>query len=88
LIAATYQLCFVDSTGKPVSDTQMLIADKTSENVQERSFHCTFNLKPLKYSSTESYYLTITDQNGMEVSREEFQIDIAFAVEEFDFYSE
>ncbi len=88
LTAATYQLCFVDSTGKPVSDTQMLIADKTSENVQERSFHCTFNLKPLKYSSTESYYLTITDQNGMEVSREEFQIDIAFAVEEFDFYSE
>lgn len=84
---ATYQLCFVDSTGKPISDIATLIADKTSENVQERSFRCTFTLKPLKYSNTESYYLTISDENGMEISREEFQIDIAFAVEQFDFFS-
>ena len=84
---ATYQLYFTDSTGKPVSDTATIIADKTSDNGQERTFRCSFNLKQLKYSSTEQYYLVITDENGMIVSREEFQIDIAFAVDEFDFFS-
>lgn len=84
---ATYQLYFTDSTGKPVSDTATIIADKTSDNGQERTFRCSFNLKQLKYSNTEQYYLVITDENGMTVSREEFQIDIAFAVDEFDFFS-
>lgn len=81
------QLYFTDSTGKPVSDTATIIADKTSDNGQERTFRCSFNLKQLKYSNTEQYYLVITDENGMIVSREEFQIDIAFAVDEFDFFS-
>ena len=84
---ATYQLYFTDSTGKPVSDTATIIADKTSDNGQERTFRCSFNLKQLKYSNTEQYYLVITDEGGMIVSREEFQIDIAFAVDEFDFFS-
>lgn len=84
---ATYQLYFTDSTGKPVSDTATIIADKTSDNGQERTFRCSFNLKQLKYSNTEQYYLVITDENGMIVSRDEFQIDIAFAVDEFDFFS-
>lgn len=84
---ATYQLYFTDSTGKPVSDTATIIADKISDNGQERTFRCSFNLKQLKYSNTEQYYLVITDESGMIVSREEFQIDIAFAVDEFDFFS-
>lgn len=84
---ATYQLYFTDSTGKPVSDTVMLIADKASGNGQERTFRCSFNLKQLKYSNTEQYFLVIADENGMIVSREEFQIDITFAVDEFDFFS-
>ena len=35
---------------------------------------------------TETYYLVIADENGLQVQREEFQIDIAFAVDEFDFF--
>ena len=85
--AATYQLCFTDSEGKPISDIQKIIADKTSDNGQERIFRCTFNLKSLKYTHTESYYLVIADENGLQIQREEFQIDIAFAVDEFDFFS-
>ena len=84
---ATYQLYFTDSTGKPVSDTVTLIADKTSDNGQERTFRCSFNLKQMKYSNTEQYFLVITDESGMIVSREEFQIDIAFSVDGFDFFS-
>ena len=84
---ATYQLYFTDSAGKPVSDTATIIADKTSDNGQDRTFRCNFNLKQLKYSNTEQYYLVSVDENGMIASREEFQIDIAFAVDEFDFFS-
>ena len=84
--AATYQLCFTDSSGKQISDIQKIIADKTSDNGQERTFRCSFNLKSLKYDSKEIYYLVIADENGLVVSREEFQIDIAFAVDEFDFF--
>lgn len=84
--AAIYQLYFTDSSGKFISDVQKIIADKTSDNGQERTFRCSFNLKSLKYSNTETYYLVIADENGLQVQREEFQIDIAFAVDEFDFF--
>ena len=85
--AAEYQVYFTDSNGKTISDVQRIIADKTSDNGQDRTFRCSFNLKSLKYKNTEAYYLVIADENGMQVSREEFQIDIAFAVDEFDFFS-
>lgn len=84
--AAIYQLYFTDSSGKAISDVQKIIADKTSDNGQERTFRCSFNLKSLKYSNTETYYLVIADENGLQMQREEFQIDIAFAVDEFDFF--
>ena len=86
--AATYLLYFTDVSGKQISDTQKIIADKTSDNGQDRTFRCSFNLKSLKYSNTESYYLNIADESGLQLpQREEFQIDIAFAVDEFDFFS-
>lgn len=70
-----------------ISDIAKIIADKTSDNGQERTFRCSFNLKSLKYDNKEIYYLVIADADGLVVSREEFQIDIAFAVDEFDFFS-
>ena len=84
--AATYQVYFTDSGGKQISDIQRIIADKTSENGQERTFRCSFNLKPLKYDNKEIYYLVIADDEGKIKTQEEFQIDIAFAVDAFDFF--
>ena len=85
--AATYLLYFTDSSGKAVSDTVKIIADKTSGNAQDRSFRCTFNLKSLKFDNKDSYYLMIADETGLQMPvREEFQIDIAFAVDEFNFF--
>ena len=84
--AATYQLYFTDSSGKAISDIQKIIADKTSDNGQERTFRCSFNLKSQQYANTETYYLVIADENGLQVQREEFQIDIAFAVDDFGFF--
>ena len=86
--AATYQVYFTDEDGKQMSDIQKIIADKTSDNGAERTFRCQFNLKSLKYSNTATYYLVIADEQGLQLpQREPFQIDIAFAVDEFDFFS-
>lgn len=83
---AVYQLYFTDSTGKAISDAPRIIADKTEENAEGRIFRVNFNLKSLKYSNAETYYLVIADGDGLPVSREEFSIDIAFAVDEFAFF--
>ena len=85
--AAVYALYFTDSNGKAVSDTVRLIADKTSDHAEERTFRVGFHLKSLKYDSKENYYLVIADKEGLSLSREEFSIDIVDAVTEFDFFS-
>lgn len=86
--ATTYLVYFTDESGKQISDVQKIIADKTSDNGADRTFRCNFNLKSLKYSNTATYYLVITDEQGLQMpQREQFQIDIAFAVDEFDFFS-
>jgi len=84
--AAVYQAYFTDSNGKQISDIQKIIADKTNENGQERTFRCSFNLKSLKYDNKEIYYLVIADEQGEKKTQEEFQIDIALAVDDFDFF--
>lgn len=84
--AVVYQVYFTDSNGKQISDIQKIIADKTSENGQERTFRCSFNLKSLKYDNKEIYYLVIADEQGKIKAQEEFQIDIALAVDDFDFF--
>ena len=81
-----YQIYFTDSKGKQISDVQKIIADKTSENGQERTFRCSFNLKSLKYDNKEIYYLVIANERGEIKAQEEFQIDIALAVDDFDFF--
>lgn len=86
--AQIYLLYFTDEYGKPISDAQKIIADKTGADNQDRTFRCSFNLKQLKYSNTATYYLVIMDEQGLMMpQREEFRIDIAFAVDEFDFFS-
>ena len=85
--AAQYLVCFVDENGKKISDTGKIIADKTSENAQERTFRCNFNLRSQKYSNRLPYFLVIADESGLQAPvKEEFQIDIAFAVDDFNFF--
>ena len=86
--ACNYQLYFTDASGKQISDTARIIADKTSDNGQDRTFRCRFNLRSMKFNKQDSYYLVIADESGLQApQREEFQIDIVFAVDEFDFFS-
>lgn len=85
--AVTYSLYFVDAGDNQISDVCRIIADKTSSDGQERTFRCSFNLRSQKYSKLDSYYLVIEDESGVQPPvKEVFQIDIAFAFEEFDFF--
>src|SRR5699024_859951 len=88
LSVTNFLLLFVNEDGKRISDNEKIIADKTSEKGKERTFRFSYNLKSLKYDNRASYYLVIADETGLQMpQKEEFQIDIAFAVDEFDFFS-
>ena len=87
IVSATYDIFMSDATGKPVSDIQTIIADKTDSDTMNRTFHKRFTLKNAEFKKTESYFLTILEKNTVNIiSKDEFSIDIAFANEDdFDF---
>ncbi len=85
--AAQYLVYFVDANGEKISDVNKIIADKTSADGQERTFRCNFSLRSKQYSNRASYFLVIADESGLQPPvKEEFQIDIAFAVDDFQFF--
>ena len=80
-------MCIRDSL---ITDIKMPFMDGLTlcKLVKKELPDCQFNLKSLKYSNTATYYLVIADEQGLQLpQREPFQIDIAFAVDEFDFFS-
>lgn len=82
---ASYDVYMCDASGKAVSDTKTIIADKTSNNGVDRVFRTRFTLKSVEFKKTDIYYLTIVEKGTTNVSeRIEFTIDIAF-VNDFDF---
>ncbi|MEX1029996.1 MAG: BREX-1 system phosphatase PglZ type A [Paenibacillaceae bacterium] len=73
-----YSLYFTDDMGVPVSDSQTVIADRTSDNASERVFRVRFTLKQMQFDRNKIYRLVIA--NDTDVPEEaEFRIDIAFA---------
>ena len=83
--ACTYNVFFMDAAGRPISDVQTIIADKTSDNGSERVFRVRFTLKGQEFKKTEDYYLTIMEKDSSGVPEKiAFTIDIAF-VNDFDF---
>ena len=85
--AAQYLVYFVDENGQKISDTGKIIADRSNDNAQERIFRCNFSLRSQKYSNRQTYFLVIADESGLQAPvKEEFQIDIAFAVDDFNFF--
>ena len=83
---ATYLVYFTDTNGQKISDVSKIIADKESDNAQDRTFRCNFSLRSQNYSNRDTYYLIIADESGLQAPiKEEFQIDIAFATDDFGF---
>lgn len=86
-VACTYQVFLTDSEGNVISDIQKIVADRSSTNNTDREYRSTFNLKQQKYSNREMYYLVIQDEDGLQVPiKEEMQIDISMAFDDFDFF--
>lgn len=84
-IPATYELYICDNMSTIVSDVQTIIADKTTDNVQERVTRIRFTLKGQEYSSTDPYYLNIVDKDSGDIKEHiEFRIKIAF-INDFGF---
>ena len=82
---AVYEIYLTDISGHVISDRQTVIADKTSENNNERTFRVSFTLKGLAFSKTETYSLLIREkETGLVTDRVGFNIDIAFT-NDFDF---
>jgi uncharacterized protein (TIGR02687 family) len=76
--ACSYTLHFTDDLGVPVSDTQTVIADRSSSNASERVFRVKFTLKQMQFNRNKIYRLVIA--NDTDVPEEfEFRIDIVFA---------
>jgi hypothetical protein len=84
--AMEFTVYFTDSRGKKVSDVKRIIADKTDRNPQLRTYRVGFSLKNATYNKAETYYLVIADAEEHGISQVEFQIDIAFSADEFDFF--
>ena len=74
----SYKLYFTDDTGKPVSDFQSVIADRTSENASERVFRVRLTLKQMHFDRSKVYRLIISSDTDIP-EEIEFSIDIAFA---------
>ena len=73
-----YTLQFTDDEGVPVSDVQMVIADKVSANASERVLRVRFTLKQMAYNRNKLYRLVI--KHDTDIPEEvEFRFDIAFA---------
>lgn len=88
-VPCTYRLFLVDGAGNTISDVQKIVADRTSKDVKEREFRCTFNLKQQTYDNHETYYLMIQDEEGLQIPiKEEMQIDIAMSFDDFNFFGD
>lgn len=87
IVPCTYEIYLTDKDNNIISDKQKIIADKTSDATKDREFKCSFNLKSQKYDNTALYYLVIKDSEGIQIPvKEEIQIDIAMAIDEFNFF--
>lgn len=82
-VEATYEVLFEDKMGKPVSDSKLIIANKTDSDPKNRRFKVTLNLKP--GITTDTYYLLVNNQKTNEtLIKEEFKIENSFGGD-FDF---
>lgn len=84
---AEYKVYFVDEAGNKLCDPQKIIADKKTEEEKQVAFKVNFKLKQGKYSNVDTYYLVIADDKGLELNKFNFQIDIPFAMDDFNFFA-
>lgn len=82
--ACTYELFFCDENGAPVSDTQVIFADKSDPGAENRKFRVRFTLKSISFDKHRDYFLVIREKDSNNVPhKENYVIDISFSAEDF-----
>jgi len=61
-VSLKLKLYFVDEEGNRISNENIIIADSSSKNPQERTFREKFTLKDMAYDKTKKYYLILEDE--------------------------
>lgn len=83
LVASIY---FVDEDNNKISNENVIYADVSSENPQDREFIKKFTFQDKKYPKNKDYYLVLKDlENDIELERYNYIIDIAFQ-DDFEFF--
>lgn len=72
-VAALLMVYFVDENNEPISEKKLLIANKTTDNLQDRVIDMRFVLKNKQYDKNKRYYLTIEDSETGELVGEQIQ---------------
>lgn len=76
----TVRVWFEDDNGNKVSNENIITADRTNTNPDERKYQEKFIFASRKYNAKDKYYLRISDNaTGIEIAHYEYVIDIPFA---------
>lgn len=76
----TVRVWFEDESGNKVSNENIIVADRTNTNPDERKYQEKFIFASRKYNPKDKYFMRITDnETGIEISHYEYVIDIPFA---------
>ena len=76
----TVRVWFEDENGNKVSNENIITADRTNTNPDERKYQEKFIFASRKYNAKDKYYLRISDNaTGIEIAHYEYVIDIPFA---------
>lgn len=82
MIPSKVYVQFEDIHGRQISDRQIIIADRTSLNANDRTFRKQFTLRNQKYDAKATYYLVIGEQNDQDnpvYKKIEFEISVLFS---------
>ena len=83
LVASVY---FVDEDNNKISNENVIHADVSSDNPQDREFIKKFILQEKTYPKNKDYYLVIRDlEKDVEIERYNYILDIAFQ-DDFEFF--
>jgi len=84
-VPRTVKIYMVDQNDTVISNEEMLICDRTSDNPEERTFKLRFALKSIPYDKNSTYYLiTKDDETDVIVEKTPFTINLGI-VSDFDF---
>jgi hypothetical protein len=82
------KLYLVDRDGNRISNENIIIADRQSDDPVERKFREKFVLKNMKYDKSQKYYLIMEDEEEQVekiYDRIPFTVDLAFSGDDFGF---